>query len=111
SLLQPEGRAVEREAVVTACDRERLAELPRAGAQGAHLLDAAAAALGLDPLGRLERADQRRLGHALRSADQIQTPVDSVGAVHVRMPGRTEHRLVPLRAAAVGVAGGIFLVV
>ena len=42
----------------------------------------------------------RALADALRPADEIQAPVDAIGAVHVGVPGRAEHRAVPRGAAA-----------
>ena len=44
-------------------------------------------------------------------ADEVQAPVDAVGAVDVRVPGRAEHRPVAGRRPAVAVAGGVLAVV
>src|SRR5207253_2053435 len=81
-----------------------LAQMPIAGV-------AAPAALLGDPGRRLERPDQGRLRHAFLAADEVEAPVDPVRAVHVRMPGRPEHRLVAQRPAAIGVARRILPVV
>src|SRR6266540_3449584 len=92
-------------------DRERLAELARAGAKRACVLDTATPALPVDTGRRFQRSDQCRLRNTLLAADEVEAPVDAVRAVNVRVARRPEHCLVARRAAAVAVAGGVLLVV
>ena len=49
-------------------------------------------------LRRLERADQHGAGRAFRLADEVQAPVDAVGAVDVGVAGRAEHHGVARRS-------------
>ena len=109
--MKLERRAVERQAVVVAGDPERLAEAPGAGAEEALLLEPAPGAHRLEPLRRLERANEHRARDAFLLADEVEAPVDAVRAVHVRVTGRAEHRLVPRRTPAEAVRGGVLLVV
>src|SRR5215472_15772842 len=106
-----ERQLVERQAVVDTRDAERLAELPGAGAEGPRRLEPAAFAHPVETLRRLERAHERRLRAAFRSADEIEAPVDAVRAVDVGATGRTEHRRRARGAAAEPVARGVVLVV
>src|SRR5204862_1700132 len=106
-----ERRPVERQPVVLARQRERLAEPARPGAEEPARLEAAALLHRLDAGERLERPDQNRVRDALRLADEVETPVDAVGAVDVRVAGRAEHRRVALRPAAVAVSRRILVVV
>ena len=90
---------------------ERLAQPPRPGAEQPLVPDPAPRAHHVEPLRRLERADQHRIRDADVLADEVQAPVDPVRAVDVRVPGRAEHRRVALGPAAEAVRGGILVVV
>ena len=92
-------------------DAERLTEAARAGAQEPFVFESPACTHGLDALGRLERADEHRGRFAFGLAHEVEAPMHAVGAVDVRVPGRTEHGLVALGAAAVGMARRIEVVV
>ena len=59
------------------------------------------------PVRRLQRAQQDRRRRALLLADEVEAPVDPVGAVDVRVPRRAEHDGVPRCRAAEGVAGRV----
>src|SRR4029078_5814480 len=109
--VELEGRRVEREAVVLARDVQRLAEAGPARAEEPLVVQSPAGAHPLQPVRRLERADQNRARRALRLADEVEAPVDAVGAVDVRVAGRPEHHGVPLGAAAKAVAGRVLVVV
>ena len=86
-----ERRLVERESVVLVGDAERLAQPSRARAQQPLVGDAAPAAHGGEAMRRRERADQHRAGDARRLADEIEAPMDAVGAVDIGIAGRAEH--------------------
>jgi hypothetical protein len=58
-----------------------------------------------------ERADQYGRGVADSLADEVEAPVNAVGAVHVRVARRPEHRRVALRSAAVSVRRRVLVVV
>ena len=60
--FEPERRTIERQAVVLAGDRQRLTELARPGAELSQVLHPAPLPLQLDAGGRLQRANQDRLG-------------------------------------------------
>src|SRR4029453_3733851 len=111
TLEELERWTVERQAVVLARDPERLTEPARAAAQEPRILDAAALAHDAQAVRRLKRAHEDRVGDAHGLADAGQGPVDAVGAVHVGVSGRPEHRGVARRAAAVAVARRVFVVV
>jgi hypothetical protein len=91
ALVQLEWGLVERQPVVLARDAERLAETARAGAEEARVIEPAPLTHRVDAVGRLERAQQDCGRHTLVAADEVQAPVDAVGAVDVGVPGRTEH--------------------
>ena len=65
------------------------------------------------PPGRVgpQCADQRSLRSTRLVADEVEAPVDAVGAVDVRVAGGPEHRRVAGGATAESVTGGILLVV
>ena len=86
-----ERRRIERKAVVLARDAERLAQTPRPGGEQSVVVEAAPLAHQLEPSGRLESPDQHRCGAPLVLADEVQAPVDPVGAVDVGVAGRAEH--------------------
>ena len=98
--------------VVLARDGERLAEAARARSRAAAGRRALAAPASLDTCGRLERPDQDRVGDALAAADEVQAPVDAVGAVDVGVPGRrgTSTRCARRRSAE-AVRGRVLVVV
>ena len=92
-------------------DAERLAEPPRPGAEQPRVVEPAPLAHRLEPVRRLERPHEHGARDALVLADEVQAPVDAVGAVDVRVPGRAEHRGVARGTAAVAVARRVLVVV
>jgi hypothetical protein len=92
-------------------DRQRLAEPARPARQQAQVFEPSARLHLLDAVGRLERAHQHGARDAFTVADEVQTPVDPVRPVDVRVPGRTEHRGIAPGEAAVGVARRVLAVV
>jgi hypothetical protein len=92
---------------VIARDTERLAQPARAGAEEPRIRETATLLHHLDPVRRLERAEQDGRRTPLLLADEVQAPVDAVRAVDVRVPGRTEHRGVPRRPPAKAVRGRV----
>src|SRR4051812_44926991 len=75
-----ERRAVDGQAVVHDRDAEGLTELARPRAERARIVEPAPALHRLEACCRLERPDQHCAGAALRLADEVQAPVDAVGA-------------------------------
>ena len=106
-----EWRTVEREPVVLAGDPERLTEAARPRAQEPGVVEPAPRAHRVETLGRLEGANQDRARHSLRLADEVEAPVDAVGAVDVRVAGRAEHRSVAGGPTPVAVRRRVLVVV
>ena len=102
-----ERRAVERQSVVLARHAQRLAEPARAGREQSDVVETAPVAHPVEAMGRLQRPQQDRRRRALLLADEVEAPVDPVGAVDVRVARRAEHDGVPRRPAAEGVAGRV----
>ena len=92
-------------------DRQRLRELARPRAELLAARTPATAPHQVQPLDRLERADQHGGPDALRLANGVQQRVDAVRAVDVRGPRRAEEVLGARGAAAEGVTGRLLLVV
>ena len=101
--MQRDRRPVQRQGVVRDGDAERFGQLARARAQRVHIDRMAAAAHRGQAMRRLQRADQHGGGRAFLLADEVDAPVDAVGAVDIGKAGRAEHDLVPRRRAVVGV--------
>ena len=76
--------------VVVELDVERLGQLARAAAEVLCPLQSAPGAHDLEPLERLQRADQHRGADALVLADRVEQRVDAVGAVDVGARRRAE---------------------
>src|SRR5712691_3530494 len=106
-----ERRRIEREPVLRVGDAERLAQPPRTRAQQPLVGRTAAPAHGGKPERRRECADQDGAGDAFRLADEIEAPVDAVGAVDIGVTGRTEHHRVARGAAVEGMRRGVALVI
>ena len=62
-------------------------------------------------LGRLQGADQHGVGDADAFADEIQAPVQPVGAIHIGVAGRPEHGRIALGPAAIAVRRRVLVVV
>src|SRR5215468_8328959 len=84
-------------------DSERLAQPPGSGAKEPLVLYAAAAAHNSESLGRHQGADQNCAGAVLGLADEIDTPMDAVGAVDIRMARWSEHHGVARGRSAIAV--------
>src|SRR5947209_2104285 len=108
----PEGerRLVERQSVMLARDGKRLAKPPRTGAKQTQIVEPASFTHDFDTAARLEWAYQPRVAARL-AANEIQTPMDAVGAIDIGMSGRPEHRRIALRAAAETVRGGLGVII
>ena len=88
------------------CNAESLAEAAGATAQQRQCSrplnwQSAIPRHGLNAGHRLERADQNRFSPAYRVRDRVETPMDSVAAVTVRMTGPIEHNRISRGATAV----------
>src|SRR5215813_1420462 len=88
---QRKRRLVERRTVMGIRDRQRLAQPSRSGAKKPFVMDATAATHDREALSRHQGANQDRAGAALRFADEIDAPVDAIGAVDIHMAWRSEH--------------------
>src|SRR5207249_10608708 len=86
-------------------------ETAGAGTEEAGLVDGATSPHRLQPLSRFECTNQNCARNSLTFANEVEAPVDTVGAVHVRDAAREEHRRVPLGPAAEAVGGRILVVV
>ena len=60
---------------------------------------------------RLECADQHGTGRSLRLADEIQAPMDAIGAVHIGISRWAEHHRVACRRSAKAVRGGVGMMI
>ena len=91
--MQRDRRRIERQFAVLAGDAERGAEFAGPRAERAFVVQAAASAHRWNAVGRLQRADQHGAGLARLLADEVDAPVDAVGAVDVEKARRAEHHL------------------
>src|SRR5260370_38956368 len=98
--MKRDRRGVECEAIVLIGDAERLGQLARSRAQRPPLVQSAPAAHRGKAVGRLQGADQDRAGGAFLLADEIDAPMDAVGAVDIGKTGRAEHHPVARRRPA-----------
>ena len=98
-------------AVVGQPHSERLGELAGTGAEVLEPFAPAPRAHQLDPLERLERANQHGRSDTLRLADGVQEGVKAVGEVDVRASGWAEQRARARGQSDVGVARRLDLVV
>ncbi len=93
-------------------DGERLTEAARTGAEQPHRLETASVSHLIEPVGRLEGANQDGAGAPFLLANEVETPMDPVRPIDVRVPRRCEHTRVPsCPSPAETVAGRILLVV
>src|SRR5712691_678011 len=106
-----EWRLVESKPVLGASDAERLAQAARAGAQQPLILDVTPALHGSDAGRGLQRPDQHRARAAFALADEVEAPMDAVGAVDIGATGRAEHDGVALGLPAKTVCRGIGLMI
>jgi hypothetical protein len=102
---------VEPAAVELAGHAECLAEATRARAEKALVVEAAALAHLFETGTRLERAQQHPGAMPGGHADEVEAPVQAVGAVDIGMARRAEHRRVACRVSGEAVRGRVGLVV
>ena len=88
-------------------DAECLAEPSGTGAEEPQVVEPAALVHPLEAVHRLQRAHEHGGRALLRLADEIEAPVDPVGAVDVGVARRAEHRRVSRRSPPKAVARGI----
>src|ERR1700730_5562271 len=81
SGAQLEHRELEREPIVIAGDAQRLAQSPRPRAEQPLILDPAPSTHGHHAIGGLQRPNQDGAGVSFGLADEIEAPVDAVGAI------------------------------
>src|SRR5206468_9330462 len=87
-----ERRLVERQTVLAPGQSEPLAELAGTGTERSFRLEPTPLAHRLEAARRLERPHEGRLRPPFIAADEVEAPVDAVGAIDVRVAGRPEHR-------------------
>ncbi len=75
---------------------ERLANSSGPGTKQAFLIEPAPGSHDLQPGDRFDRTDQNARAMPFRLADEIQAPVDSVGAIYIRTAGGAEHYFISL---------------
>src|ERR1700730_5591936 len=105
--MQRDRRFVERQAIMRAGDAECLRQLARTRAQRPLVMQSAPAPHGWDAVGRLKCADQHRAGGAFLFADEIDAPVNAVGAVDIGKTRRPGHHPVARRRPAERMRGRI----
>jgi hypothetical protein len=105
--LDADRTVEQRGPVEVEADAERLGELARPVAQLRVARDGAAGAHDLDPVERLQGADEDGGAGVLVVADGVEQGVDAVGAVDVSDPGRPEERCRARREPGPGVRGGL----
>src|SRR5215475_11414762 len=106
-----ERRRIEGKTVVRAADLQGFAQAPRSRAQEPLVGDAPPPAHGGEPDQRPKRANEHGAGAFFLLADEIETPMDAVRAVHVGEARRAEHHGVAGGLAAEGMRGRIGVVV
>src|SRR6266851_8371112 len=79
--MQCDWENIERPAVMLIANPERFRQLARTRAQRSLVMQSAPATHRRNAVGRLQRADQRRARGAVLLADEIDAPVDAVGAI------------------------------
>ena len=105
------GGAIERQSVVRDGDAERFRQFARTRTQRALVVQPAPAAHRRYPMGRLQRTDQDRAGRALFFADEIDAPMDAVGAIDIGKARRPEHHAVARRRPAKRMRGRLGVVI
>ena len=108
---QLKWRDIERQAVVRDGDAERLAQPSGSGTQQPLFAQAAPPPHRREAFGRLQRADEHRGRAAFAFADEVDAPVDAVGAVDVGEARRAEHHGVARRHPAIAVRGRLGVVI
>src|SRR5438132_126424 len=91
---------VERQPVVRARNAKGLAQPAGPRAQQPFVGETAAPAHGRKARRWPERADKDGAGAAFLLADEVEAPVNTVGAVNIGKPGRAEHHCVARSLAA-----------
>src|SRR6266403_2001008 len=81
--MQRDRGNIERQAVMLIANPERFRQLARTRAQRSLVMQSAPAPHRRNAVGRLQRADQNRAGGAFFLANEIDAPVDAVGAIDV----------------------------
>src|SRR5690606_40769054 len=108
---QVEGRGIDRHSGMPEIDAERLAYPPGPRAEQPRRIHATARVHGIEAMERLDRPDQHPGPMALFAADDVEAPVDAVGAIHVYPARWAEHRRVALRASAEGMRSRIIAII
>ncbi len=92
-------------------DPQGLAYAAGAGTEQAHIVQPAPRPHGIHSRQRFERADQDTGAVSVRTADEIEAPVDSIGTVDVGAAGWAEHHFIAPGRPPEAVRGRILVIV
>lgn len=107
SRKQRKRRLVQRQSIARCGNSQCLTDPSRPGAKQSHIGQAAAPAHEWQTGCWLERPDQDGAGRAGRLADEVQAPVNAIGAIDVGVARRAEHDRIACRRPAKAVRGRI----
>src|SRR5216684_1970021 len=88
--MQRDGRGVQRQAVVLVGNPKRFRQLARPRAQQSLIMQSTAPAHRGDAVGRLQGAEQHCTCRTLLLADEIDAPVNAIGAIDIGNAWRPE---------------------
>ena len=92
-------------------ETQRLADSSGTGTEQANIVEPAPRAHDIQPGNRLKRANENPGAMPVRSANEIEAPVDSIGAVDISVERRPEHDEVSPGRATKAVGGWIFMII
>lgn len=92
-------------------ETQRLADSSGTGTEQASIVEPAPRAHDIQPGNRLKRANENPGAMPVRSANEIEAPVDSIGAVDISVARRPEHDQVSPGRATKAVGGWIFMII
>src|SRR6266436_8729313 len=98
--MQRDWRGVQRQAVVLVGNPKRFGQLARPRAQQSLIVQSTATAHCGNAMGRLQGADQHRTRRAFLLADEIDAPMDAIGAIDIGNAWRPEHHQIARRRPA-----------
>ncbi len=100
--VQGERGSIERQPIVGVGNAERFGQLAGPRTERTFVVEEASPPHRRDTVGRFQCADQDRAGGAGLFADEIDAPVDAVGAVDIGKSGRSEHHGISRRRPPIG---------
>jgi hypothetical protein len=109
--IQRDRRSIQGQCIMRVGDPERLRHFARTRAERSLIVQFPPAPHGGNPMRWLKRADQNRARRTRLLADEIDAPMNAIGAIDIRIAGRTEHYLVARRGASKRMGGRIGVVI